>query len=602
MVDKITLENMKKYLDDVLTIVLMKTDKNKIDDFVNYKSKEFLRLSQNQSKQAVYEAMRGIVLHDNMSEGSSNIMEVVGHFSSSCVPFPRQLRSILWDIAIEKVEKPRRREFNQLALASFTISCDNSLKQEVIDYHVKTASLEETPLEDEDLLFASQVLSLVQKMTKVKQSTNIPWVFTMGRMTEGLSLSEAAGRLHNLTTLCKPSKYELETIIDIVTLELDRVDLDLVRFINKYQCRISKNNCSLVRDLLKTWVKDAFIPILKENCRRLVLDQMFCHSWRLNIWKAVSLALVSLCRPWIFMSKNLEELNNVFACEPSLIYMGDFRKCIKHLLGGGSYSSLPETTNMKKTKESKQIEDPTKSMRPSQTTVEKLELEMNIAENIGTISARTLERSGNTSVLDNEGVNEESSDIDVGEILKECESNRQFTDKLKSSLDECYTKVKLLDDKLSKIESRSDTPDPRVEKLEKELKRMNKNMAKLEKRIATKPSSNTNITFTEAKSSNMEKNTSLSASAGRVANKTGKRTASSSRKSSPNGKKPADPTKIGKKSLNLSRAASSSKQSVKGEETVDSNYSISEKASRSAKTKSDDKTLSRNSQRKKAIN
>ena len=136
VVDKITLENMKKYLDDVLTIVLMKTDKNKIDDFVNYKSKEFLRLSQNQSEQAVYEAMRGIVLHDNMSEGSSNIMEVVGHFSSSCVPFPRQLRSILWDIEIEKVEKPRRREFNQLALASFTTPCDNSLKQEVIDYHV----------------------------------------------------------------------------------------------------------------------------------------------------------------------------------------------------------------------------------------------------------------------------------------------------------------------------------------------------------------------------------------------------------------------------------------------------------------------------------
>ena len=58
---------MKKYLDDVLTIALMKTDKNIIEDFANCKSKEFLRLSQYQSKHAVHEAMRDIVLHDNMS-------------------------------------------------------------------------------------------------------------------------------------------------------------------------------------------------------------------------------------------------------------------------------------------------------------------------------------------------------------------------------------------------------------------------------------------------------------------------------------------------------------------------------------------------------
>jgi hypothetical protein len=68
--------------------------------------------------------------------------------------------------------------------------------------------------------------------------------------------------------------------------------------------------------------------------------------------------------------------------------MGDFKKCIKHILGGGSYASLPETTTMKKTKESKQIEDPTKSIRLSQPTVEKSELDKNIAGNIGKISAR----------------------------------------------------------------------------------------------------------------------------------------------------------------------------------------------------------------------
>ena len=68
------------------------------------------------------------------------------------------------------------------------------------------------------------------------------------------------------------------------------------------------------------------------------------------------------------MSKNLKELNNTFGCEPSSIYMEDFRKCIKHLLGGGSYASLPETTNMEKPEESKQNEDPTKT-----TNMEKLE-------------------------------------------------------------------------------------------------------------------------------------------------------------------------------------------------------------------------------------
>ena len=115
------------------------------------------------------------------------------------------------------------------------------------------------------------MLSLVQTVTKtkVKQSTNIPWVFTVVRMTEGLSLSEAAKRLHNLTTQCKPSKYELETIIDIVTLELDSVDLELVKFINKYQQKRVKDeeqNINLIRVLLKSWVKDAFLPVLRENC------------------------------------------------------------------------------------------------------------------------------------------------------------------------------------------------------------------------------------------------------------------------------------------------------------------------------------------------
>ena len=86
-------------------------------------------------------------------------------------------------------------------------------------------------------------------------------------------------------------------------------------------------------------------------------------------------------------------------------------------------------------------------------------------------------------------------------------------------------------------------------------------------------------------------NTNLSASAGSVANKTGKRTASSSKKSSPKGKKLTDQTQIGKKSPNLSRAASPSHKSGKGRETVDSNHSRSAKASKSGKTNPNDKPI-----------
>ena len=72
-------------------------------------------------------------------------------------------------------------------------------------------------------------------MTACKQTANIAWVFPVVKMDDGYSLTESAVRLYNLITLCKHDKYELETIIDIVTLELDSVDLQLVRCVGKYE-------------------------------------------------------------------------------------------------------------------------------------------------------------------------------------------------------------------------------------------------------------------------------------------------------------------------------------------------------------------------------
>ena len=146
-VDNITLENMKKYLDDVLNIALMKTDKEMVDKFVKYKSKQFLETCQDQPKQAVLEALGEIILSCNISEGSYDIMEGFEHFHYNCVPFPAQLRSRFWDILMEKIEKPRKKRFDQLSVASSNPHNDSNIKQEVIRYHLKAAGLEESILE-----------------------------------------------------------------------------------------------------------------------------------------------------------------------------------------------------------------------------------------------------------------------------------------------------------------------------------------------------------------------------------------------------------------------------------------------------------------------
>ena len=251
---------------------------------------------------------------------------------------------------------------------------------------------------------------LVQTVTKVNQSTNIPWVFTMVRLCEISSLPIAAKRLHDLTSFCKPSKHELETILDIVLQELEILDIGLVRFVNSYQH-------NMIRVLLRSWVKDAFIPVLGENCLSLVLDLMFCNHWRLHVWKVVSLALLSLIRPWIFLAKNVEEVKNVFSNEPTLIYLRDLRDSIKYLSTGGKYDTLPEATNVKRPRkesisgrvasnlkqsisettklelnESSVSSKVTNNPKATHTTIEKLEFDMNISQAIGKISARKLER------------------------------------------------------------------------------------------------------------------------------------------------------------------------------------------------------------------
>ena len=146
-VDKIVLENMKKYLEEVSNIALVKTDKKMIDNFVNNKSKELLALSQDQSKQAVIDAMNAIICHENAAEDCGNLMEAFHQFSSSCVPFPRKMRSLIWDNLMMKLEKPRRRDVAQFSSTSSVLCCDKNLKKEVINFHMKVAGLEESVFE-----------------------------------------------------------------------------------------------------------------------------------------------------------------------------------------------------------------------------------------------------------------------------------------------------------------------------------------------------------------------------------------------------------------------------------------------------------------------
>ena len=139
---------MKKHLEEVSNIALLKTDKTMIDNFVDYKSKELLCLSQDQSKQAVIQAMNAIISQEDIAEGCGNLVEAFDQFSSNCVPFPRKIRSLIWDTLMGKIDKPRRRDvLMKFSSTSSVVCCDKNLKKEVINFHMKVAGLEESVFE-----------------------------------------------------------------------------------------------------------------------------------------------------------------------------------------------------------------------------------------------------------------------------------------------------------------------------------------------------------------------------------------------------------------------------------------------------------------------
>ena len=115
---------------------------------------------------------------------------------------------------------------------------------------------------------------------------------------------------------------------------------------------------------------------------------------------------------------------------------------------------MPVSTNIEKPKEKIKLEDPKpKSAKSTNSTVDTLELNMNISENIEEISARNLVELGKKNDLDKEDTEEYNSESDNDEIC-EMISNQTLTAtmELKYRLDKCNAKVDLLDTKLIDME------------------------------------------------------------------------------------------------------------------------------------------------------
>ena len=316
----------------------------------------------------------------------------------------------------------------------------------------------------------------------------------------------AAQRLYDLTVLCKPSENEIDTILDVVLEDLEVIDSDLVRLVNSYPHKRDEKNSSLIRLLLTSWIKDSFLPVLSDNCRLLFLDLMFCNSWSLNMWKIVTLTLLSLIRTWIFLAKNVEELKNVFSNEPSLIYSKDFRNCIKHFLAGGKYDSAPKTTNIKKQNENDKGADLTSEHKKTQSVVRKLELYMNLGQAVGKITARPLETS--ISVPGNESEDESEDDVNTNsDKIKGADC------RLQSNIKTLNSKMKMYDEKLLDLEKKKSTPHPIVEEMEKESIKINNNIERLEKITSSKLPSNSKTNSPKGKPQNSEKDNNIRKSA-----------------------------------------------------------------------------------------
>ena len=110
---------------------------------------------------------------------------------------------------------------------------------------------------------------------------------------------------------------------------------------------------------------------------------------------------------------------------------------------------MPVSTNIEKPKETIKLEDPKpKSAKSTNSTVDTLELNMNISENIGEILARNLVELWKKTDLDKEDTDEYNLESDNDEIC-EMISNQTLTStkELKYRMDECYAKVDLFDTK-----------------------------------------------------------------------------------------------------------------------------------------------------------
>ena len=141
-VNEITLENMKKYLDDVVDKAIAKADKDMIDTFLSYKYKQLLILSKQQSEHVLRQSLEEVVLH-SMSTSPNILTEGLKLFSSHCVPFPSELRSIFWDVLMEKIKKPRNIRAEDFSLPPSSIMFDDILQEEVINHKMAEEYLPE---------------------------------------------------------------------------------------------------------------------------------------------------------------------------------------------------------------------------------------------------------------------------------------------------------------------------------------------------------------------------------------------------------------------------------------------------------------------------
>lgn len=132
-VNETTLENMKKYVNEVVDKALAEADKDMIATFLSYKYKQFLGLCKQQPEQVVRESLEEVILYC-MRSSPNIITERLKLFSSHCVPFPSKQRLMFWDILMEKMKKPRKIRTEEFSLPASSIIFDEKLQEEVVNH------------------------------------------------------------------------------------------------------------------------------------------------------------------------------------------------------------------------------------------------------------------------------------------------------------------------------------------------------------------------------------------------------------------------------------------------------------------------------------